>query len=193
VDVYLRQGSQTGIASDRVQAGADAEVPATFDELALRGDNVADIAFETTEAITNSDTDSVRDVYLRQGSQTGIASDRVQAGTDAANAATFKDLELRGDNVADIAFETAEPITDSDTDSSVDVYLRQGSQTGIASDRIQAGPDAAKPATFKALDIRGDDVADITFETAEPITDSDADSVRDVYLRQGSQTALVSA
>src|SRR5947208_380045 len=74
-----------------------------------------------------------------------LLSDRVQAGADADTAAEFNGASSDGTRVF---FETTERLVAADTDSALDVYQRAGSTTTLISDRVQAGADADKNASF---------------------------------------------
>ena len=204
VDVYMRVGATSGntsLLSDRVQPGADADTPATFKALRLTSSGAPLTVFETAEPLVAGDTDGAVDVYMRVGATSGntsLLSDRIQGGADAATNAGFKAIELTSSDSPLTVFETAEPLLADDGDGATDVYMRVGATSGntsLLSDRIQGGADAAKTASFKAIELTSTDSPLTVFETAEPLLASDADGATDVYMRVGAtsgDTSLLS-
>jgi hypothetical protein len=194
-DVYMRSGRTSGdthLLSDRIQPGVDDSEDARFRALELTGGGDPVTIFETTEAVTSSDTDSATDVYLRSGltpGSTHLPSDRVQAGADAETPVTLKALELTGAGEPLTIFETTEPITSSDTDAATDVYMRSGLSSGathLPSDRVKSGPDPNKNASFKELEITSADTPLTVVETVEALLKPDTDGgATDVYIRSG--------
>jgi len=183
-DVYQRSGGTTTILSDRVQAGADAAVDATYEGASADGTRVF---FSTAEQILDPDDDAQDDVYQRSGTTTTILSDRVQAGADADIDAFFEGSSSDGTRVF---FQTAEQILDPDDDGNTDVYQRGGGNTTLISDRVQAGADAATNATFAGAASNG---SRVFFHTDEPIIGADGDTAQDVYQRtSGTSTSLIS-
>ncbi len=75
-DIYVRKGNETKLVSTGPEASGDPE-PATFTGLS---DDASAVFFTTDEALTGSDQDSARDVYVRRGSKT-IQVSRGKGGT----------------------------------------------------------------------------------------------------------------
>jgi hypothetical protein len=194
VDVYVRVGATSGntsLLSDRVQPGADADTPATFKALRLTSSGAPLTVFETAEPLVAGDTDAAVDVYMRVGATSGntsLLSDRIQAGADAATNAGFKALELTSTDIASHSVRNGGAASRDDGDGATDVYMRVGATSGntsLLSDRIQGGADAAKNASFKAIDLTSSDSPLTVFETAETLLSSDTDGASDVYMRAG--------
>ena len=135
----MRVGATSGstsLLSDRIQAGADAGKNASFKALELTSTDSPLTVFETAETaepLLSEDGDGATDVYMRVGATSGntsLLSDRIQAGTDAATAASFKALRLTSSGTPLTVFETAEPLLSGDTDGAVDLYMRVGATSG---------------------------------------------------------------
>ncbi len=132
LDVYERSGGQTTLVSDRVQPGADAAVAALFGGASADGTRVF---FNTTEPLVAADGDATYDVYQHAGGQTTLLSDRVQAGADAAEHASFRGASADGSRVF---FGTGEPLVAADGDAAGDVYVARIPQ--LPDTTITAGP-----------------------------------------------------
>jgi Ca2+-binding RTX toxin-like protein len=183
IDVYENSGGTPTLLSDRLRSGVDQEKQAIFSGASGDGSRVF---FKTSESLVIADGDSAGDVYERFGGSTTIRTARVQAGTDEETDVLF------GGNSPDgtrLFFSTSEPILDTDTDSSSDVYERTGTTTTRISVRQQAGSDAETGAEFEGASTDG---SRVFFETHEPLTRADGDTAIDVYERVGGATTLLS-
>ena len=103
-----------------------------------------------------------------------------------ANADVFFDFAAR--DGSRMFFETPESLVAGDTDTTYDLYQRQGGTTTLISTGPTGGNDA--------LDVFPSDVSSdgsrVFFETDEPLVAGDTDVFFDVYERVGSTTNLVS-
>jgi Tol biopolymer transport system component len=189
VDVYQRVLSTgvTTLVSDRVLAGADQEVDASFAGASADGSRVFIL---TAEQYLDADDDSATDVYELFGGTTTLVTDRIQAGADA-------ELGVLGAGASGSAtnyfFLTTEPLVAADGDGSQDLYVRSGGTTRLVSDRVQDNADAALAASVGG-GAQSDDGSRILFTTQEQIVDADDDANTDLYLYDvpSATTTLVS-
>jgi hypothetical protein len=179
-DVYDWSGGTPVLVSTGPQ-GPNGIPDAVFDGTSANGGVVA---FSTTEALVDEDTDSTTDVYLRSGGETTLVSTG-PAATGLPQPAAFHRLSADGTGVV---FNTAEPLTDGDLDHRQDVYERSGATTTLLSTG-PAGGNGAFDAAFAGLSADGQHVL---FDTAEPLASQDTDTSSDIYERHGGTTAWVS-
>ena len=92
-------------------------------------------------------------------------------------------------------FATAEPLVPEDTDTSQDLYERTAGQTRL----VSTGPSSAGAASFPTINSLpritnsiSEDGSRIFFTTDEQLVPEDQDARRDVYLRAGGTTTLIS-
>jgi hypothetical protein len=175
-DVYQNAGGSLSVLSVGPTGGNG-----TF-SARYRGasDDGTHVFFTTKEHLVSADTDSATDVYERASGQTYLVSTG-SAGGNGAFEPTYRGATSDGLHVF---FETAEPLTASDTDSSTDVYDRSGGQTVLIS-----GGSGAFGASYRGASKNG---SHVFFETNERLSAQDTDSSTDVYDRSGAQTTLVS-
>src|SRR5687767_5600456 len=171
------------IVSDRGQPGPDASVAPAFGGNSANGSRVF---FTTGEPLVAADGDSESDVYERAGGVVTLRSDRVQAGADGAQPATFRGASSDGTR---IFVETAEPLVAADGDAVQDVYERSGGTTKLVSDRVRAGADSGDSASYAGASADG---ARVFFRTFEPLVTQDGDAAQDIYERTATTTSLVS-
>jgi hypothetical protein len=237
-DVYQRTGGVTTLLSDRVQAGADAETPATLAGRSLDGTGVLIL---TAEPLVPEDGDAASDVYVRAGGSTVLVTDGPSDSPEPVDP-----LVRASGDLSRVLFATRERLAASDDDSSLDTYLRDGGSLihvsdrqgpgdpelnsvpsaisldgarvfftsaeslaaedddgdaddvyqwtasaglELVSDRTAAGPDQNADVAFAG---RSTDGSRVFFATEEPVTAGDGDAVRDMYMRSGGTTRLLS-
>jgi hypothetical protein len=179
-------------------SGGNDAYPAQFEGTDALGDLVF---FSTEERMVAADADRSIDVYLRDPKD-GTTELVTQGGLGCAPAcgnkafsATFADVDSEGKRVF---FETKEPLTAADTDSSTDLYARDfvAGETEL----VSAGEATCQPGCGNGefeVSRRGasGDGAFAYFTTAEPLSGADTDSAFDIYARdlEDGTTSLVSA
>jgi hypothetical protein len=136
------------------------------------------IFFLTPESLVAADTDSSMDIYERAGGATTLIS----AGGNGAFDVTFR---AASDDGSHVIFETAEPLSAADADSSIDVYDRSGGVTTL----VSAPGNGAFDARYRAGTPDG---SHVVFATAEQLAASDANTLSDLYERSGGVTQHVS-
>ena len=185
-DIYVRADGTTTLVSDGA-GGADPDEDAQFHRASADGSRVV---FSTREPLVAADGDSAFDLYENVDGQVRLISDRVRSGPDGNQAVSFLDMSDDGRRVF---FDTLEQIVDADGDPSPDVYASidadGGRSTALLSDRIQPGVDQAESAVFQDATPDG---FTVLFATDERILPGDGDAERDVYLRRGGITQLMS-
>jgi Tol biopolymer transport system component len=168
--------------------GTDA-YPAQFEGASEDGERVF---FSTEERMVAADTDRSVDIYMRDlknGTTTLVTPG------NGAFANTFADVNPEG---TEVFFETKEKLAGSDTDSSIDLYVRdlESEETKL----VSAGEAACQPGCGNgAFEVSRRGIsADgnyAYFTTAEPLTSDDGDAAIDIYARdlETETTSLVSA
>jgi hypothetical protein len=179
-DLYLREGSTTTHLSEGAING-DGGFHALFDGASSDGSRVI---FRSLEPLASTDTDSSTDLYLREGSTTTQVS-LGEIGGNGAFAASFAGASSDGSRVF---FESDEPLASTDTDSSQDLYLREGTTTTHLS-QGQINGDDAFDASFVGASSDG---LRVFFYSTEQLASTDTDSSRDLYLREGGTTTHLS-
>jgi hypothetical protein len=140
----------------------------------------ARVIFTHFESLDAQDTDSVQDVYLREGGVTTLLTDsqipgHVDSGATISGALANKD-------VTRVFFRPTEPLVAADTDSSQDVYERAAGVTTLLSDRQQPGADAEKTINAQS---HSEDGSQVVFTTEEPLVAEDGDAFYDAYWSSG--------
>jgi hypothetical protein len=182
-DVYLRSPNGLVLLSDRVKAGPDEAKHVSFEDSSRDG---ASVVFSTTEQLVEADTDTARDVYRSvEWSPPFIVSDRVQAGPDSNESATFVDQP--DENVLVTLFVTTEPLTSADGDLTQDVYRTEAGATTLVTDSL--GADQAASAVFEGAT---EDGSEVYFSTPEAMTIADGDTGRDLYARADGDLRILS-
>jgi hypothetical protein len=156
----------------------------------LGTDDAGDKAyFSTTEPLSGDDSDSSQDIYQRDilAKRTALVS---IAGTCPPTALSCSPSfgGVSGDG-SHVFFETSESHAPEDSDESQDVYDWSAGALTLAS----TGPDGGNapfPATYAGTTADGSAVYFQTQERLDPAADTDA--ARDVYVRSGGTTTLVS-
>jgi hypothetical protein len=134
--------------------------------------------FQSDESLAPTDTDDAADVYERGPAGPIHLSDGPNADKDGFNA----EFQHASDDGNRVYFTTAEPLLDSDTDDSGDVYLRTAAGLVHISDD-PTGVDAEEEADF--IDESADGTS-VWFNTRESLAASDDDTALDVYERAPS-------
>jgi hypothetical protein len=181
-DLYDWAGGSPSLASTG-SAGGNGAPNVTY--AGSSGDG-ATVYFETSEPLASQDTDASQDVYQRSAGTTTLVSLGEEGRGNLPYSASFESSSRSGAPV--VVFTTEEQLTPDDEDASQDVYKRAGGVTTLLSTGPQDGGEFAASFAFAS-----DDASRVFFSTAEPIVAADQDSSPDVYLREGSETTLVSA
>ena len=179
-DVYMRDGATTTHISEN-PINPDGAFAAGISAISADGSKVF---FRSNEQLTASDADASQDIYLREGTTTTQVSEGMING-DGAFAPTFAAISADG---ARFFFRTAEPLTAGDTDTSQDIYMREGATTTLVSEGATNG-DGAFDATFAGLSTDG---SRAFFTSDEQLATTDTDASQDVYVREGATTTQVS-
>jgi hypothetical protein len=180
-DIYRRAGGTTELVSTG-PAGGNGAFDADFMGASLDGSNAY---VRTEESLVATDTDTgcaagqgpqCRDVYEYAGGITSLVSTG-PAGGNGAFDASFAVVSLDGRRVF---FDTREPITAGDTDTSIDVYERFGGATTL----LSTGPTGGNGAFAAFLFSNGlsDDGTRAFFDTRESLMTSDTDTSFDIYV-----------
>ena len=183
-DIYMREGSTTTQIT-LGPTGGNGPFP-IVPGLALPSRDGARAIFATDEQLTADDTDSVSDLYMREGSTTT----RVSQGPTGGNNDSFP----VGLNVlfypegGRVLFGTEEKLTSADTDNQPDLYMREGSTTTLISQGAPGFGNGAFPIGFGGA---SEDGSRVFFYTDEQLAATDTDSETDVYVREGSTTTQV--
>jgi hypothetical protein len=139
----------------------------------------------TSEPLTAADTDSSFDLYSRTGATTTLLS----TGTAGGNGAYPANYGAAGATGTRVLFQTDERMVSADTDSSLDVYLREGSTTTLVSTGTESDANGPFDSLFAAASADG---ARVFFVTRGALLPSDTDASLDIYEHSGGTTALVS-
>jgi methylglyoxal synthase len=145
------------------------------------------VVFDTTEALTNDDVNTRKDIYERCDGVTKLVS--IGPAPGAGNAAGWY-LEYRGmsSDGGCVLFDTNYKLTADDGDSNIDIYKRCGADI----QRVSQGPnggDAAQDVYHGQLSADG---VCVTFQAHEALTSDDHDTNPDIYERCGSTTKRIS-
>ena len=162
--------------------GADPYIFRSFSSCGANGtvsEDGARVFFWTDEALTADDTDSVRDVYVRQAGTTTLVS-KGQSGS--AGSSDFAGITQPGGGT--VFFTTAASLDPADTDANIDIYERTGSTTTL----VSTG-NGSVDVTFRGNTRDG---SKVFLETTESLVAADTDTRIDVYQRSGGSTTLLS-
>jgi hypothetical protein len=144
------------------------------------------VYFETNDRVLEADTDEYQDVYDWFEGAISLVSIGSDGGTGEGNV-TYAGTTPDGDVAF---FETIEPLVSDDSDSSQDVYQREGGATALVSAGEGGKGNLPFPASFKWVSQAGPQVA--VFTTAEALTAEDSDTFQDIYARSEGVTTLLS-
>ena len=176
-DLYLREGATT----HHISEGGNDAFPVNFDGVSANGTRVL---FDSVEKLAATDTDDSLDVYMREGATTTQVSQGMTNGNGAFGT-SFSGASVDGSRVF---FASSEKLAASDTDDSLDVYMREGGATTQISQGMVNGNGA-----FDASLVRASaDGTRVVFQTSEALAASDTDAFRDLYTREAEVTTQIS-
>jgi Tol biopolymer transport system component len=178
-------------------AGGNDAFNATFEKTNIEGTLVF---FSTEESLVETDTDRRTDVYMRNlvtGTTTLVSIGEAGCAPACGNGADDAGFAGASADGSKVFFVSEERLASADTDSSVDIYVRNLSSETTSS--VSAGSSSCAPGCGNgAFDValRGTspDGSHAYFTTAEPLSGADTDSVVDIYARNltSEVTTLVS-
>jgi hypothetical protein len=128
--------------------------------------DAARVVFSTDEKLLPADTDATEDIYAREGQVTTLLT----PGT--LEPVTFEDFADDGET---ILFASAEKLKATDGDTRWDMY--KATDAGLVHIAQEDGPFDQYAGSLSSTG------AMTTFETAEPLSSGDTDTLVDVYLR----------
>lgn len=176
-------------------AGGNDAYSATFEKASEDGTLVF---FSTDESLVEADTDRRSDVYVRNmttGSTTLVSIGEAACAPECGNGTADAGFAGASADGSKVFFVSEERLAAADTDSSVDIYVRDLSNE--ATSLVSAGGSSCAPAcgngAFDAA-LRGvsADGSHVFFTTAESLSSADADSVVDIYSRDlGNETTTL--
>jgi hypothetical protein len=184
-DIYQGTANTAAtLVSKSTASTPDLDADAGFDGASTDGSLVF---WETKQRMTDSDTDSDRDIYVTDSGTPHLAS--VATG-GTSQPAEFGGISANGDQ---LAFVTAQQMT-GDGDSDADVYVR-GSLTGSPTTTLASAAGAGAGGASADAEFSGisSDGTDVFFSTRERLRDGDTNGVRDLYDRAANQTTLMSS
>jgi hypothetical protein len=204
-DVYMRDlvANTTTLVSrgDGSCAGSgcgNGAVPAGFVPRGVvpAGDRVF---FTTTEKLSSADTDSVRDVYMRdlEAGETVLVSagDGSCAGEGCGNGPDQAVFEQASEDGEKVVFSSDEGLVAGDADGASDIYMRdlEAGETALVTVPGACPEDLPVGQTCDPTfgGVSGDG-SHVVFESYERISAADTDSFQDVYDWTGAGAALAS-
>jgi parallel beta helix pectate lyase-like protein len=174
LDVYNR-GAVTAHSSIGTAGRGNGSADVSLEGISSDG---ARVFFSTGEQLVAGDTDGQDDVYERGPGTNGASLLSLRStgptGGNGPNDARYAGASGNGSRVF---FETAERLTGTDTDSSVDVFERAGATFHLS--KGPSGGSGGASATF--VDVSNDGL-NVIVETREALVASDTDSATDVYV-----------
>ena len=179
-DVYQRFDGKTSLISQGPNS-ANGDFFSSFHGNSTDGTRVF---FSTPEQLVASDSDSVSDIYMRQGTTTT----RVSVGAINGSGEFVASFRENSSDGSVVVFATEEALVAGDTDSSLDVYRRAGGVTSHVSTGDING-DGAFESVFRGMSANG---SVLYFETQEALVTEDTDNVTDVYSWENGETFLMS-
>jgi Tol biopolymer transport system component len=183
-DVYDWSGSSPASLVSTGPSGGNGAPNASFAGASGTGNAVY---FETSEQVDPvADTDTIQDIYERSGGKTTLVS----TGPESRNGpqpASFEWASPDGSSSA-VLFSTTEALTSGDNDTVQDIYRRSGGETTL----VSTGPESRNGPASASFAEASNDGSHVYFLSAEALLGEDEDANADVYMRSGSETALVS-
>lgn len=182
-DLYVWSGGTVDLASrpdPSCGTCANEHKPATFAAASADGTKVI---FQTSEALAGADTDTATDVYERDlGAEvTSLVSPDATCPLPTCNSeyrATSSDGNL-------VFFQTAERLDPGDSDSAVDLYLRnlETEATSFVSAPAPGCTGCGNGDTDAKFGALAAGATEVFFSTADALVESDEDEAVDVYQR----------
>ncbi len=151
-------------------SGGNGPVNAFFDGASRDGTHAF---FETSESLVPADTDSQFDIYERVGNTTNLVSTGPTGGNGPADAF----FDANSPDGSRVFFDTTESLVPSDTDSSIDIYMRSGGTTTL----ISKGPSGGNGPFDVTFDGMSKDGSHVYFETDEALVPGDTNGTTDIY------------
>jgi Tol biopolymer transport system component len=203
-DVYERSyDAEAGIESYVTRevslgpAGGNDAYNALFEKASADGNLVF---FSTAESLVEADTDHSSDVYMRNmvtGTTTLVSVGEPACASACGNGPVDAGFAGASADGSKAFFVSEEKLAAADTDSSVDVYVRD--LAGETTKLVSAGGASCAPACGNgafSVALRGisPDGTHAYFTTAESLSGADTDSAVDIYARNlsGETTTLAS-
>jgi Tol biopolymer transport system component len=178
-------------------AGGNDAYPALFEKASADGTKVF---FSTEESLVQADTDHRMDLYVRDletGTTTLVSQGESGCAPACGNGSSDAGFAAASADGTEAFFVSEEQLTAEDTDTSVDVYVRD--LTTETTSLVSAGGASCAPACGNGafgVSLRGisADGSHAYFTTAESLSGSDTDSAVDIYSRNlaNGTTSLVS-
>lgn len=185
-DVYKRRPDGTFVLVSRGSDGGSGQCSGFGGDraIALSADGTTAI-FETTARLSPADTDSSNDLYSADAAAAiSLLSTGPTDGNRDERSPVFPDwVTAVSDDARRVAFETRQALVAADRDRSMDVYVRTGARTELAS----TGPRAAGAKSAAELLGLSADGRVVVFATRGQLTKEDGDKERDVYLRRAER------
>ncbi len=176
-DVYGRDGTGLGLISQAGNSGSSGP----FDIDVFNGAGSPDgssLFFMTSEQLDVNDTDVLPDIYKRTGTAASGTTTLISFGTSTSAASLANNNWISADG-SHVFFQTADSLVSDDTDSSIDIYERFGTQTRLVSKGRFGGNSVNTPTFWKA----SSDGLRAFFTTTDSLTGEDIDvSQSDVYM-----------
>ena len=148
------------------------------------------VAFATREKLVGEDTDNATDIYTWSGGTTTLVSQ----GPNGFNGEFDAVPTASSDDLSAILFTTAEQMVNADTDSSIDLYRRQGAR------RRRSREEGRRPGSFNGpidvdpFAVTASDGSRTMFSTDEELNPTEEDgAAKDVYTRLEETTSVVSS
>lgn len=203
-DVYERSyDAEVGIESYVTRevslgpAGGNDAYNALFEKASAAGNLVF---FSTEESLVEADSDHRSDVYMRNlttGATTLVSVGEAACAPICGNGAHDAGFAAASADGSKVFFVTEERLSSTDSDNSVDLYVRDlASET---TELVSAGSSSCAPACGNGaftVALRGisADASHAYFTTAESLSNADTDTAVDIYSRNLSNetTTLVS-
>ncbi len=186
-DVYDRSGGTTTLVSTGPQATTCFFGPSTAYSYAISPDGTR-ILFTSSDKLVPEDVDCGGDVYERAGGTTTLVS----KGSQTQASGSFDQAGPAGfsSDLTTVYFSSEARLEPEDTDSSSDIYKREGGVTTLVSVGPNGGNGAfgASNASYGLVD-----GTTFYFTTSESLVSADTDTSQDIYARDGTTTTLVSA